>query len=147
MKRFLPILPLLLIPLLSSAQEFPTGLSEFQYDGQHFYAVANNERRIVKLDQPGKLVHTFGNSGRGPGEFQDEYLKYVLHDSLLYIADGLAQKVVVIDKHTFELRDEITVKKMYLTLLFIKTKYLASFSTTKSFQLLMTISGLFLYAL
>jgi hypothetical protein len=111
MKQFISILTLLLIPFVSSSQGISTELSLFQFDDKNFFAVANAEYRVVKLDADGDLVQSFGKRGRGPGEFQDEYLNYVLNDSLLYITDGIAQKIVVIDKDSFELRDEIMVKK------------------------------------
>lgn len=111
MKQFISILILLLIPFVSVSQGISGELSLFQFDDNNFFAVANSEHRVVKLDADGDLVQSFGKRGRGPGEFQDEYLKYVLNDSLLFISDGIAQKIVVIDKDSFELRDEIMVKK------------------------------------
>jgi len=125
---------LLVSPSLVNAQEFSAGLNDFQFDGKYFFAVANAEYRVIKLNAEGDLVQSFGKRGRGPGEFQDEYLKYVLNDSLLYITDRIAQKIVVIDKYSFEFRDEIFVNKNISELILHKNKVYGVFLNYEKFS-------------
>lgn len=134
MIKLISILILLVSPSLVNAQEFSAGLSDFQFDGEHFYALANKEYRVVKLDPKGKFLKSFGSRGRGPGEIQDEYPEYIQNDSLLYILDRLSQKVVIIDKYSFEFRDEIFVNKNISELIIHQNKVYGIFLNYEKFS-------------
>ena len=90
----------------ASSQPLETGYSEIQYDGTHFYAVADMQYRVVKLDREGTVVDQFGNKGSGPGEFKIPNVKLLLVDGRLYMLDNMASKLIEVDTGSFDLIQE-----------------------------------------
>ncbi|GAA5521081.1 hypothetical protein LQ318_05010 [Aliifodinibius salicampi] len=75
--------------------------SNVQYDGEYFYAVADDHYQVVKLDKDGNVLASFGQKGRGPGEFLTDGLDLALIDTALYVLDNRALHITTLDKTTF----------------------------------------------
>jgi len=100
-----------LIALQLPAQNYWAGFNEVQYDGKHFYAVANQLYQIVKLNKKGKVIDKFGSRGKGPAEFSSEKLKLLLRGDHLIVLDGKGFTLTILDKKTFELVRRNVLKK------------------------------------
>ena len=67
-------------------------------DEQVFF-ISVGDRRLCHLDRNGKLVHHFGSSGEGPGEFAAPFrLGYFPKTGHLAVVDGRRQKLILFEK-------------------------------------------------
>lgn len=85
--------------------------SSVQYDGEYFYAVADDLYQVVKTDKAGNVLQTFGNEGQGPGEFSTDKLGLALIDSVLYVLDNRGLHITLLDKRTFLSTERLPLKK------------------------------------
>jgi len=117
---------LFLIPFQLPAQEYWAGFSNVKYDGENFYAVANQLYQVVKLDKQGSVIDKFGRRGEGPSEFSSDDLKLVLDDTLLYILDTRGFRITLLDKKSFKPVDRKKVDESMTNLIFQKQKLYGS---------------------
>lgn len=102
---------LIIGPLQLPAQNYWAGFNSINYDGDYFYAVADQMFEIVKINKEGKVIDKFGRRGKGPAEFGSDDLKILVKDDLLYVLDSRFFNLTILNKHEFDLIENKKLSK------------------------------------
>lgn len=101
----------LLITFPSPAQDYWAGFSSVKFDGDYFYAVANELFQIVKLNKEGEVIEKLGSRGRGPNEFTNPELELELIGEILYVLDGRGMTLTSLNKNNFSVLSKRVLTK------------------------------------
>ena len=128
---------LCLFPFQLPAQEYWAGINELEFDGEHFYGVAERLYQIVKIESEGNVLRTFGKRGKGPKEFTSQNLKLSLGDSLLYVLDGRGMFITTLRKDSLTYVSKKFIGKPSSEIIFFKNKlygYVTDFEENNPFE-------------
>ena len=80
-------------------------------DDKDIYVLDGDEKNIKEIDFSGKIINTFGRSGRGPGEFLHPYKIFINSQNKVIVFDDGNQKISIFSK-TGNLLEEKPFSKM-----------------------------------
>jgi hypothetical protein len=92
----------------------------------NIYITDNRNCRIQKFGPAGKYLTTFGRKGQGPGEFSEPSSLDIDPNGLIYVLDGIARKIHVLEPDGKEYKAVPLIKFSLETIRLLKSGLLAA---------------------